>query len=204
MSAEVQAFINRHATDVITSVKGTGIFPSVTMAQMIIESSGKDADGVFRIGRGIAVRKANNYFGIKADPSWHGPKVALSTPRDGRPVNYFRVYPSVLDSLKDHALFLLQNARYRSHGVFTARSPQEQTAALQRAGYAESPNYSTALNAMIAAYNLSSLDKVPEPINYKPFFYAAGGVLLISTLLYFKDDLSDLIHKPTKKRLIYG
>ena len=111
MSQQVKDFIKKYSADVIKSVQGTGIFPSIKMAQMIIESSGKDDKGIFRIGQGLAVRKANNYFGIKADKSWKGNKIALSTPKDGKPVNYFRVYVSVLDSLKDHSQFLIQNSR---------------------------------------------------------------------------------------------
>src|ERR1044072_3077070 len=99
MNTEAIDFINEHATEVIKSVSKTGLFPSVAMAQMIIESSGYDETGRFTIGRGAAVRFANNYFGIKADPAWTGPKVALSTPKDGQAVSYFRVYRSVLDSI---------------------------------------------------------------------------------------------------------
>ena len=105
MSRETEIFIQKHAADVIRSVQGTGIFPSIKMAQMIIESSGKDENGKFGIGKGLAVRKANNYFGIKADKGWKGEKVALNTPKDGKPVNYFRVYPAAKDSLQDQNRF---------------------------------------------------------------------------------------------------
>lgn len=158
MSKETEIFIAKNAKDVILSVRGTGFFPSLKMAQLIIESSGKDEQGKFKIGRGLAVRKANNYFGIKADKRWKGKRIALNTPRDGKPVNYFRVYPTALDSLKDHTQFLLHNSRYKTNGVFTARTPQEQAEALQRAGYSESPRYSKALIALIKAYNLEQLD----------------------------------------------
>lgn len=191
MSAEVIAFIQQYAGDVIQSVRGTGIFPSVTMAQMIIEGSGNDERGIFHIGRGAAVRAANNYFGIKADSSWKGAKVALSTPRDGQPVSYFRVYASALESLKDHANFLLANARYRLNGVFVAQTPQEQTAALQRAGYAESPTYSQTLNKMIADYNLQSLDVVPA-VDYKKVILIAGSVLVLSAILYYREEIEEL------------
>lgn len=158
MSKETEIFIAKNATDVIKSVQGTGFFPSLKMAQMIIESSGKDANGKFGIGKGLAVRKANNYFGIKADKRWTGKKVALNTPKDGKPVSLFRVYPSALDSLKDHTQFLKANSRYTKHGVFTANSPQAQAQALQKAGYSESPTYSKALISIIKAYHLEQLD----------------------------------------------
>ncbi len=158
MSKQTEYFIAKHAADVVKSVKGTGFFPSIKMAQMIIESSGRDENGKFTIGRGLAVRKANNYFGIKADSRWQGKKVALNTPKDGKPVSLFRVYPSTLDSLKDHTQFLLVNPRYKKHGVFQAKNPIEQAAALQKSGYSESATYGKALIALIKAYKLEQLD----------------------------------------------
>ena len=158
MSKETDLFISKNANDVIQSVKGTGIFASLKMAQMIIESSGKDENGKFGIGKGLAVRKANNHFGIKANKGWKGKSIALSTPRDGKPVSLFRIYPTVLDSLKDHTQFLLSNSRYRTNGVFISKTPQEQAQALQRAGYSESPTYGKTLIALIKAYHLEQLD----------------------------------------------
>jgi len=183
MSKEVEEFIKRNANDVIKSVKGTGIFASVKMAQMIIESSGKDEKGKFGIGKGLAVRKATNYFGIKADKGWKGKKVQLATPRDGKPVSLFRVYPTPLDSLKDHTTFLLKNSRYKTHGVFTARTPQAQAEALQKAGYSESPTYSKALIGLIKAYKLTDLDKATTSENFTPW-YVAGGVIILAMTAY--------------------
>ncbi len=164
MSKEREIFIQQHAQAVINACKGTGLFPSLTMAQMILESSGKDANGKFGTGKGIAVRKANNYFGVKADKSWKGEKVALSTPRDGKPVNYFRVYKTAQDSVADRNKFLVVNSRYKKNGVFAATTPEAQAWALQKAGYAEGRDgkgggYADAIIKLINAYNLKSLDK---------------------------------------------
>ena len=140
MSKETIDFINKNANDVIRSVQGTGIFPSIKMAQMIIESSGKDAKGKFTIGQGLAVRKANNYFGIKADKNWKGKAVALSTPKDGKSVNLFRVYPSALDSLKDHTQFLLKNSRYKTSGVFNRQKSASTSTSLTKFKVLRKPN----------------------------------------------------------------
>ena len=193
MSKQVEEFIKRNANDVIRSVKGTGIFPSVKMAQMIIESSGKDERGKFTIGRGLAVRKATNYFGIKADKSWKGKKVQLSTPRDGKPVSWFRVYPTPLDSLKDHTAFLLKNQRYTKHGVFSAKNPGQQAEALQRAGYSESPRYSKALISLIKAYKLTDLDKASGggSENFTPWYVAGGLIVLASTAYAFRKQIKE-------------
>lgn len=161
LSLEKLAFIARHGAAVRTAIAGTGILASVAMAQMILESSGKDADGVFRIGRGLAVRKANNYFGIKANSSWTGRKVLLPTPKDAVKQSWFRVYDSALDSIRDHARFIQQNPRYAKAGVFAARTAQQQADALDRAGYAGDSKpgvYVAALLAEIAAYDLTALD----------------------------------------------
>lgn len=189
MSKETDIFIQKHASDVITSVKGTALFPSLKMAQMIIESSGKDAQGKFGIGKGLAVRKANNYFGIKADKNWKGKKVTLSTPKDGKKISAFRVYNTALDSLRDHTRFLLENARYKTHGVFVAKTPQQQAEALQRAGYSESPTYSKALIGLIKAYKLETLDK---PVNSKadtPYLAIGALTLFLAGVVYYRKEV---------------
>lgn len=148
-------FIALHKADVISATDGTGIFPSVKMAQMIIESS----DNAGQPGNGITARKAKNYFGIKANSSWKGEKMAFNTPKDGQPVNYFRVYPTAKDSVIDHTKFLQSNPRYTKGGVFEAKSPASQALAIQNSGYAEGAGYAAMLVKIIVDYNLEELDK---------------------------------------------
>ncbi len=204
MSKETELFISKNAKDVIESVKGTGFFASLKMAQMIIESSGKDANGKFGIGKGLAVRKANNYFGIKADKRWQGKRVALNTPKDGKPVSLFRVYPTTLDSLKDHTQFLLTNSRYTKNGVFKAKTPQAQAEALQRSGYSESPTYSKALISLINAYKLEQLDGKKVMVNTNTVtktngnnFFIVGGVVVLAlgTAYYLSTQSSNRINQ---------
>lgn len=199
MSKQVTDFIIKHSKDVIKSVKGKNIFPSIKMAQMIIESSGRDENGKFGIGKGMAVRKANNYFGIKADKRWKGRRIALSTLKDGKPVSLFRVYNSVLDSLLDHTQFLLKNARYSTHHVFAAKTPQEQAEALQRAGYSESPTYSKALIAMINAYKLTDLDKQKES-HPERYMLLAGGVLIVTGIIGYRDEIKNAYKQLIKNK----
>jgi len=198
MSKEVIAFIIKHSKDVIKSVNGKKIFPSIKMTQMLIESSGRDENGKFGIGKGLAVRKANNYFGIKADKRWKGNKIALSTPKDGKPFSFFRVYTSTLDSLLDHTQFLLKNARYSTHHVFAAKTPQGQAEALQSAGYSESPTYSKALIALINAYHLSDLDKRKET-HPERYMLLAGGVLMITGIICYQDEIKNKYKQLLKK-----
>lgn len=165
-------FIKQHSSDVVTASEGTKFFPSLTMAQMILESSGKDENGVFGAGKGITARKANNFFGIKANSKWTGAKMAFSTPKDNKPVNYFRVYATPKDSIIDHTKFLLENSRYRNAGVFDAKNYKDQAVALQKAGYAEGSDgkgggYADSLIKLIEDYKLYELDKGKQIIEKK-------------------------------------
>lgn len=162
---------------------------------MIIESSGRDANGKFGIGKGLAVRMANNYFGIKADSRWKGQKVALSTPRDGKPVSYFRVYAMPLDSMKDHTTFLLVNGRYKAHGVFAAKTREAQAEALQRAGYSESPRYSKALIGLINAYQLKELDKKKPSDDFTIWYVLGSTVVLAATAYAFRNQIKEQFNK---------
>ena len=148
-------FINKHSQAVIRAGKGTGIFPSVSMAQMIIESGwGKDT----------LPRKYNNYFGVKKG-GWTGKTVWLPTPKDAKPYSEFRVYNSPQESIEDHITFLQKNKRYEKNGVFNSRTPEEQLYALKRAGYAESATYAPALINLISSYNLKTLDSMSGGIS---------------------------------------
>ena len=166
-------FINKHKDSVIQATKGTNLFPSVKMAQMIIESGwGKSANA----------RLANNFFGIKKGTGWKGETIVLNTPKDGKPVSTFRKYNSVLDSIKDHSDFLIKNKRYENNGVFKATTPEQQVKAIFKAGYAEAVKYETNLNNLIKQYNLKELDKIVlsnKKGKFFPLLLIAGSVYLI-------------------------
>lgn len=155
MSLARDQFITKWRNDVVATTCGTGIFPSVKMAQMLIESANSQGQP----GQGITFLEANNAFGIKADSSWKGEKKSFNTPNDGKPVSYFRVYPTIKDSIADHTKFLQVNSRYAKAGVFAAKTPEEQLNAIAKAGYAESPTYASALITIINAYKLKELDE---------------------------------------------
>lgn len=138
----------------VKTTAGTGLFPSVMLAQAIVESDN---------GNSVLASKYNNHFGIKADSSWTGKTVDLNTTENvnGSPVSVvgtFRVYDSPEASYADRIAFLQNNPRYAAAGVFTASTPLEQLQRLQSAGYATDPNYATTLNAVLERNNLSMLD----------------------------------------------
>ena len=149
-------FFRQYGPAIVEACQGTAIFPSVKAAQMALETG----YGKSKVG--------NNMFGIKAQgatsPYWKGKTISANTTEviQGKAGTFnlaFRDYNSVADSIRDHSYFLLQNPRYRKAGVFSAKTPQDQTRALQAAGYATDPGYSDKLIQIIARYGLESLDK---------------------------------------------
>ena len=154
-------YIIIYAPYVITKLKGKKLFPSVMMAQAIIESSSRNGIA----GGSVLASKYNNHFGIKADTSWKGKKVDLNTKEfvDGviRSVKAsFRVYEYAHLSFDDRIKFLVANKRYQKGGVFEALDPHQQTLALQRSGYATDPSYASRLMAVINRYGLERLDGI--------------------------------------------
>lgn len=149
-------FFSKYAYDIIEAVQGTGLLASVKIAQAALESG---------YGKTI-ITGNNNMFGIKASgqktPFWNGNAKLLGTTEviNGKTVNIndaFRAYSNIGDSIKDHTYFLISNKRYKS--VLDAKTPEEQAAALQSAGYATDPDYASKLINIINKYNLKEYDK---------------------------------------------
>jgi len=166
-------FIATYRAPIIRSTIGTGIFPSVKMAQAALETGwGKSSIG-------------NNLFGIKArgnhSPYWKGHAITADTTEyiQGEAGIYkegFRVYNSIEDSIRDHTHFLQTNPRYKANNVFAAETPEAQAMALQTAGYATDPNYATKLINIINQHNLKELDEKKKIIHRT---LGAGTMIII-------------------------
>lgn len=112
----------------------------------------------------------NNMFGIKANKSWTGEKVLVTTteyhtsPNVKYPVvisisktnsgkwkykvkDYFRAYPSPKESFDDHSQFLLNNKRYAR--AFETTDPYKFAEEVAAAGYATGPDYASLLKRVI-------------------------------------------------------
>lgn len=155
-----EEFIRKYGQTAIDSTQGTTLFPSVKMAQAMIESA--NGNGVPEASTLAKVYK--NFFGIKADSSWKGKVVNLNTRevfngKDEIINDGFRVYPGALDSFRDHTAFLEENPRYTAGGVFSATTPEAQARALQASGYATDPNYAKTIISLINKHGLKELDK---------------------------------------------
>lgn len=153
-AAEVK-FIASIVPGALESYKKYKIYPSVTLAQAILESGW---------GKSGLTKKANNLFGIKSSSAWKGESINMKTAEYTKSnskyyINAdFRKYPTLADSIIDHAKFLNENSRYAKHGVFTAENSSKQAFALQRAGYATSPIYAVQLISLIEKYDLDRYD----------------------------------------------
>ena len=147
-------FVEKYAPIAKIASKGTGLFPSVFMAQAILESGN---------GNSSLATKGNNFFGIKADKSWTGPIVTMKTREviNGKEVYVdapFRAYKNPTDSFLDRVNFLTSMSRYRNAGVFIAPTPEAQAKALQKAGYATDPVYADLLIKLINQNDLKKYD----------------------------------------------
>ena len=146
------AFIGMLAGAAQDCQRRTGIPASITLAQAALESSW----GARAIG--------NNLFGIKADKSWTGPTVTFDTHEhlNGKDVampDKFRAYSSWLDSMVDHAQFLLKNPRYAP--CFKETTGAGWATALQACGYATDPDYAKKLIDIMRGRNLTFYDQLP-------------------------------------------
>jgi len=147
-------FINTFGPIIKNSVGTSGVFPSVTLAQAILETGW---------GRST-VGDANNMFGIKAKGKktqyWQGDSTVSKTTEyiKGKKGSYnlgFRKYRSIEDSIKDHNL-LLQKSRYKK--AINAVTPEEQVKEIKAAGYATDPKYAEKLISLINKYDLKQFD----------------------------------------------
>jgi len=180
-------WVKQYSPMAVEAARDSGIFPGIILSAAILESSGK-VNGVYVPGQSLLAKNANNFFGIKAGPGWNGPTITLNTGEylNGQYITVsgvFRKYASATDSFKDYINFLKVNPRYKAAGVFSAANVSEQAAALQRAGYATDPLYSSKL---VSIYN-SIIDYIQSN---GPIIAAGGGLiflLIIAAVYIYKN-----------------
>lgn len=134
-------------------IGGSRIFPSVRLAQAILETGGQAPSW-------------NNIFGIKVGtgeptPYWDGRYVnrttreVLSGQVHENVMAQWRYYETIEDCVRDHELFL-STPRYAQ--VRAAAAPQEQCGALYAAGYATDPSYAEKLWSLIKSRSFLAYD----------------------------------------------
>lgn len=130
-----------------------GVYASVTLAQIILESSGSHN------GLSLLAYECKNLFGMKGI----GPlgSKSYSTKEYSGGSSYstsanFRVYATFKQSIVDHAL-LLSNARYKKYTA-TATNADDFARGIHKAGYATDPNYASTLISLMKKYDLYKFD----------------------------------------------
>ncbi len=128
------------------------IFPSITIAQAILESNW---------GESILSKEYSNYFGIKSIKE-SDQRVVFQTNEyvDGELVQIpgaFRAYDNLAASMAHHGLLLGSADRYIP--VIKSTSYQDAARALYKCGYSTDPNYPDKLIKLIEKYNLYEYDK---------------------------------------------
>lgn len=157
-------FIKEIAFDSFESGRDFGLYPSVTIAQAVLES---------RSGRsGLSTAPYHNLFGIKG--FYEGQSVKMRTKEDDGSGNLYEIYanfkryPSREAALRDHDRLL----RYGLNGYYScvwrenAASPLEATECLQ-GRYATDTKYSSKLMSIIEDYNLERFDELLTPRDLK-------------------------------------
>ena len=124
----------------------TGVPSSITLAQIILESSGK-----YEGGMSYLAYKGNNLFGVKSFSE--SDQRILVKDRSGRLVAW-KKYDTVYDSIVDHGS-ILQLDRYKSR-YQNATSVSDYAQALQDGGYAgNDTTYASNLMSVVNSYNLN-------------------------------------------------
>lgn len=150
---EFVAAVLPYATDAAERI---GVSPKVLVAQSALETGW---------GRHIPTdeqgRPSYNFFGIKADPSWDGPKQMHNTLEfeSGAMVqrrDAFREYGSIGDSFHGLIDFLEQNPRYQQ-ALGQTDNPEQFAQELQKAGYATDPEYANKITSIMRSSYLQAL-----------------------------------------------
>lgn len=147
--------------------KTSGILPSITTAQMILESG---------YCRSKLSKNSNNCFGIKTGSSvnawpnstWDGISICVMNTKeqDASGKEYvvsasFRKYSSIESSMADHSAYLLgarKGSGLRYAGLTSTKSYREAATIIKNGGYATDVKYIEKLCSLIVKYGLDKYD----------------------------------------------
>lgn len=154
LSATQRAFALQVAQAAIKVGKQYGVYPSIILAQ---------AAGETGWGTSQLAQSAYNLFGIKADSSWTGAKITVSSPEviNGKTVKVnsaFRKYASIEASVADYAVKVTGSAFYSRS--LRSNSADALSACTDLKEWATDPNYVTTLQNRIKTYAMNALDNL--------------------------------------------
>lgn len=133
-----------------------GIPSSFTIAQGALESAWLTS---------MLALKANNLFGVKADPSWSGDVLLMPTREESKGgvwstvVARWRKYATIDECLLDHAQFFIKNKRY-AQALKYPHDGRQFSIEVAKAGYATDLQYSQKLISIINLHHLTDVGKV--------------------------------------------
>ena len=139
------SYINQYSDIAQKQQREYGIPASIILAQGLLESGA---------GRGTLAKKSNNHFGIKC-ADWKGDKVYHNDDAEGE---CFRKYDNVLDSYRDHSIFLKTRNRYAFLFELKSSDYEGWAFGLKKAGYATDPTYAYKLISIVENYELHKYD----------------------------------------------
>jgi hypothetical protein len=141
-------YINQYRELAIAEMLRTGVPPSITLAQGILETAGGQSD---------LASMANNHFGIKCKSEWKGETMLHDDDAKGE---CFRKYPNVEASFQDHSDFLKSRPNYAFLFKLDPNDYEGWAKGLKKAGYATSPTYAQRLMKIIVENNLQQVTLV--------------------------------------------
>lgn len=147
-------FIDKIATPAQTSGREFQMFPSIIIAQAILESDW---------GRSQLAKESNNLFGIKAEETDQSIILPTQEFREGKMDTEeaaFKIYDSLDESILDHSYFLMGKTYQAAKD---AQNYKIAAQAIQNGGYATDPYYSDKLISIIDEYELDVYDTVLTP-----------------------------------------
>lgn len=160
-------YINKYSGFAQVEMANSGVPASIILAQGILES-----------GNGTSQLSIDgfNHFGIKCKNNYTGKVMFVD---DDEINDCFRVYESVLDSYKDHSLFLRSNERYSKLFTLNSKDFIGWAKGLKKAGYATNPKYAQLLIEIIEDNKLYLIDRSEE--DWFIAYYKYSGIRLDHT-----------------------
>lgn len=141
----------------IKSYETYGVPTGLTLAQIILESSGSYEGGLSQLAY-----ECKNLFGIKGEGPAGSKEYETKEQRSDGSVHTvtakFRKYRSYEESIMEHGK-LLTSGRYKAYTA-KATTTDEWTKAIHNAGYATDTSYSTKLINLMSTYNLYRFDGI--------------------------------------------
>lgn len=156
VNLETMDFIKSIAFEIYLNSNQNGLFPSVTIAQAILESNnGKSS---------LSQPPNHNLFGMKG--SYNDSSVQLQTNEDDGNGNMyaiysnFKKYPDKISSIKDHNRLIREglDGYYEDVWRENSKTPEAAAEALQGT-YASDTQYASKLIYIIETYNLKRFDR---------------------------------------------